>query len=96
MKSEFKLMVFCNAVLVMFYLLWNWAEDSAFSTIYNARISSDFPLYIQVGGSTQNGFGLIQFYDLNFGFLILLFAILVNLTLAYRLQGNKETKQTPS
>jgi len=66
-------------------LLWNWAEDSIFSTIYDARINPNFPWYIQVSGSTQDGNGSILDIDLNFGLAILLRAILVNLYFAYRL-----------
>ena len=67
------------------FLLWNWAEDSIFSTIYNARINPNFLWYIQVSGSTQDGNGSILDIDLNFGLAILLLVILVNLYFAYRL-----------
>jgi len=56
-----------------------------FSTIHNARINPNFPWYIQVSGSTQDGNGSILDIDFNFGLAILLLAILVNLYFANRL-----------
>ena len=95
MKSEFKLMVFFDAVFVALYLLWNWSEYSILSPLYQVAVSAHFPWYIQFSG-TPDGNSLVAFFDFNFGLLTLLLAILVNLFLAYRLQRNKETKQTPS
>lgn len=88
MKSEFKLMIFFNAVFAAFYLLWNWNEYSTLSPLYQVAISAHFPWYIQFSG-TPDGNGLVAFFDANFGLFILLFVIFVNLCLAYRLQKSK-------
>lgn len=86
LRTEFKLMVLSNAFFALLYLLWNWNEYSTYSSVYNIVLSTHFPMYIQIGGTTKDGIGLIAAYDYNFGLVILLFAILVNLFLAFKLQ----------
>jgi len=76
-------------------LLWNWAEYSILNPLSQVAIKAYFPLNIVFSG-TSDGEGLSLFNDINFGLLFFSLAILVNLYLAYGLQKNKETKQTPS
>lgn len=86
-KKEFKLMVLSSAFFVALYLLWNWGEYSGLNGMYQVSVQSYFPLCILFSG-TKVGYDLILFSDVNFGFVFLTLAVIINLYLGFKLQNN--------
>lgn len=91
MTREFIIMVLANVVFVFLYVAYNWVEYSILSPLYHVAIRVYFPWYIQFTG-TPDGNLIVSFFDINFGLMLFLLAIFVNLFFAYRLQRSKETK----
>jgi hypothetical protein len=90
MAKLLKIMLLANALFVVLYLLWNWAEYSAINGLGSpVYITTYYPLKIQYVGA---GNAVHIFVDSNFTLLLFLFATFVNLYLAFRLQRSKETK----
>ncbi len=85
LKKEFKLMVLSNAFFIALYLLWNWAEYSGLNGMYQVAVNSHFPVSIQFGG-TKAGYDILVFNDFNFGLILLILAVILNLYLAFKLQ----------
>jgi len=79
-----------NAFLVFVYLLWNWAEYSALSPLYQVSVDAHFPWYIQFSG--LHGNALVAFFDFNWGLFIILLATFVDLYFFVRLQRSIDSK----
>ena len=79
-----------NAFLVFVYLLWNWAEYSALSQLYQVSVDAHFPWYIQFSGT--NGNALVALFDVNWGLFIILLATFVDLYFFVRLQRSIDSK----
>jgi len=81
-----KKVIIANALLILFYLIFDWAEYSLLSTYgpNSAVIDSHFPFYIQAS-ATVNGEPYLAL-SFNFPLLIFLIAILVNLNFIIKLQ----------
>jgi hypothetical protein len=94
MHKQFKIMVLVNALFVVLYLLWNWAEYSAIYVLGSpVYVTTYYPLYIQYVGA---GNAVHIFIDSNFTLLLFLLAISMNIYFLFKLQRNIETKQNPS
>jgi len=91
MPASFRQIAAINAIIVTFYVLYNWAEyneinylGSQYQTNYMLDVHAQFPWLINYSNT------VIQYYsDCNFPLFLFLIAVLVNLYFIYNLQGKK-------
>ena len=94
MPPSFRLIAAINAVIVIFYVLYNWAEfneinylGSQYQTNYMLNVHAQFPWQIDYSNT------VVQYFpDQNFPLLLFLIAISVNLYFIYTLQRKASKK----
>jgi hypothetical protein len=102
MHRQFKLMIFVNVILILFFVLAEYGIGNELNSYPNdLHYISWSPFVIQDvhAGALINGnwvpVGSTTF-TINFPFWLFFVAIAVNLYFMFRLQRGKETKQNPS
>jgi hypothetical protein len=85
--KQFRNMIIVNAVLILFYVFFNWMEYGLLSASSPtaATVQSHFPFYIQTSWMNQAGDPMAA-RSFNFTLLIFLIAIIANLRYIIRLQ----------
>lgn len=84
--KQFRNMIIVNALLVLFYLFFDWAEYALLNAFSpnSVIIQSHFPFYVQASGAV-NGEPTVAL-SFNFPLLMFLIAIIVNLRYIIRLR----------